>query len=850
MILLRLISLQYVRKHLLRTFLTITGIVLGVAVFVGMHTANQSVLYAFNKTVDRIAGATQLQVTAGENGFPEEVLERVQSVPGVRVAVPVIEAVVSTPFAGQGNILVLAVDMTGDRSLRDYDLDRGEQAVIDDPLVFLAQPDSLIVTETFAARNHLHIDSRFPMKTVVGEKQFVVRGIMKPGGLTSAFGGNLAIMDVYAAQVVFGRGRTFDRIDLAVDEGEDIPTVRRRIQQELGPTYDVDPPSARTEQFESMSRAYALTADLTSFFALFIGIFIIFNTFSIAVAQRRSEIGILRALGATRRQIRTLFLSESVLIGIAGSLAGIGLGILMARGMAGYVSATLGEIYGVGERATELTADPRLIAGALVIGVAASVIAAIVPSRNAARIDPVKALQKGRAQSISAGENRTRRILALLTAAAAVACIAFHGYRTAVYVGYLLAILAGVLLTPTLTGLLSRAMRPVLKALSPVEGALAADSLIQAPRRTSGTVAALMLSLALVVALGGLAKASYGSIARWMNTALNPDLFVTPSESLTRRTFRFPASLGDKLRTVPGVDEVQPIRNGRINVDGNPVMLVSGDVRSLDRRVPPFIVAGDRADSVRRVAAGEAVSVSENFANLHGYKLGDTVNIPTPSGSLRLPIASVVSDYSDQQGTILLDLHTYIERWHDDTVNIFRVYIAKGENVETVKDRILRRFGSETRLFVMTNSQVKSYITKLTDQWFGLTYVQIAVAVLVAILGIVNTLTVSITDRRRELGVLQAVGAIRNQVRRTIWLEAIAIAVIGLILGFGFGAVQLYYALVSTAQDFAGFRLSYEYPFAIAALLVPVMLAAALISAIGPAEGAVRGSLVESLEYE
>ena len=150
MILLRLISWPYFRKHVLRTLLTTAGIVLGVAVFVGMHTANQSVLFAFSRTVDRIAGKTELQVTAGETGFDEDVLEKVQSSPSVRVAVPVIEAVVDTRIAGDGNILILGVDMTGDRSLRDYDLESGDEAVIDDPLVFLAQPDSLIITNEFA----------------------------------------------------------------------------------------------------------------------------------------------------------------------------------------------------------------------------------------------------------------------------------------------------------------------------------------------------------------------------------------------------------------------------------------------------------------------------------------------------------------------------------------------------------------------------------------------------------------------------------------------------------------------------------------------------------------------------
>src|SRR3982075_1965422 len=169
MILLRLISWPYFRRHVLRTALTTAGIVLGVAVFVGMHTANQSVLFAFSKTVDRIAGKTELQVTAGETGFDEDVLEKVQAASTVRVAVPVIEAVVDTNITGQGNLLVLGIDMTGDRSLRDYDLDSGDEAVIDDPLVFLAQPDSIILTKEFAEKNHIAVNGRVTLGTVEGD---------------------------------------------------------------------------------------------------------------------------------------------------------------------------------------------------------------------------------------------------------------------------------------------------------------------------------------------------------------------------------------------------------------------------------------------------------------------------------------------------------------------------------------------------------------------------------------------------------------------------------------------------------------------------------------------------------
>jgi putative ABC transport system permease protein len=235
---------------------------------------------------------------------------------------------------------------------------------------------------------------------------------------------------------------------------------------------------------------------------------------------------------------------------------------------------------------------------------------------------------------------------------------------------------------------------------------------------------------------------------------------------------------------------------------------------------------------------------------LRGYKLGDVVDISSPNGILHLPIAGIVTDYSDEQGAILLDRALYKRYWNDDTVNLFRVYLEPGAPEADVKRRILEKFAHQRRLFVLTNRDVRRYIMRLTDQWFGITYVQIAVAVLVAVLGIVNTLTVSITERRRELGVLQAVGGLRSQVRRTIWLEALTIGLVGLVLGLAFGALQLYYSLRISAEDIAGLRLDYEYPYRISLLLLPMILAVALLSAIGPAESAVRGSLVEALEYE
>ncbi|MBI3207908.1 MAG: FtsX-like permease family protein [Candidatus Solibacter usitatus] len=847
----RLLTLPYVRKHKLRTALTVAGVALGVIIFVAMRTANDSVLYGFQKTVDRITGKAQLQITSGDGGFPEEILERAQAVPEVEVAVPVIEANAGTGKQGQGNLFILAVDMTGDRSLRDYDLESGEEAVIDDPLVFLAQPDSIMITREYAAQNGITSGSKIALETMQGRKQFTVRGIMKPGGLAGAFGGNLAIMDIYAAQNVFGRGRTFDRIDLSLKPGVSIDQGRAAVERALGNGLDVETPASRGKQFESITKIFSIGATLNSLFALLIGLFIIYNTFAVAVAQRRPEIGVLRSLGATRRQVRGLLLIESVVLGIAGSAIGIVLGLAMARGMARYIGTYISDLYGLAQHTEEITADPFTLSMAFAAGLVTSVIAACIPAQKAAQVDPVSALRKGSHESFQESESR-KRILGAFTFASIALIFWFWGGKSGfrLLTGYLSVVAAAVLLTPAFVRLLVRWMRPVLRLILPVEGALAADSLMQAPKRTSATVAALMLSISLVIGLGGVANASYASITDWMNAAINPDLFVGPSEQISERSFRFSASLGDEMRAMDFVEEVQSVRTTRVRFDSTLVMVVATDMESLSRRAHPKVIAGDARAMFRDAAAGKAVILADNLAMMHNLKLGDTVEIPSPAGILKLPVAGIILDYSDQQGALLMDRTLYIRNWGDDTVNVFRVYLKHGVAPEAGKRGILEKLGDRSRLFVMTNAQVRAYITKVIDQWFGLTYMQIFVAVLVAVLGIVNSLTVSITDRRRELGVLQAVGGLRRQVRQAIWMEAAGIGAVSILLGLALGAIILAYYLGVIRDEVAGIRLEYTYPFGIAALMIPFMMAVAWASALGPGESAVRASLVEALEYE
>jgi putative ABC transport system permease protein len=244
------------------------------------------------------------------------------------------------------------------------------------------------------------------------------------------------------------------------------------------------------------------------------------------------------------------------------------------------------------------------------------------------------------------------------------------------------------------------------------------------------------------------------------------------------------------------------------------------------------------------------VIVAENLAELEKIHLSDLLEIPTPTGTLRLPVVGIVRDLSNQLGTIFLERKTYARSFQDDTIDVFRVYTKPGVSPEEVRGRINETLGDHRRLFIMLNRELQDYIMKIADAWLGMTYIQVVVAMVVALLGIVNTLTVSISDRRRELGVLRAVGGLRAQIRGTVWMEAVAIGMIGLLLGVVMGMIFLYYELQAIAHDFSGMPLTYQFPSGVVAILVPVIVGAALVSAIWPAETAVRSSLVEALEYE
>ncbi|MBI5013898.1 MAG: FtsX-like permease family protein [Deltaproteobacteria bacterium] len=847
--LLRTLSLSYARRHVAKTLLTLLGVVVGVATFSAIRSAQSTLVQGIRATVDRMAGKAQLQITL-EGGVPEEVQEQIRDLPGIRATAPVIEQIVVPEKSELGSLLVLGVDLLGDREMRDYGFE-GADADLDDPLLFLAQPDSVALARPFAQRAGLSIGDAFAFRAPRGPKRVVVRGLLTPKGFAEAFGGNLVVVDVYAAQELFGRGRRFDRLEVRLEEGTSLAQGTAVLRGALGPAYRVETPDRRGEQMERLVSNFIAGFNISSGFALSIGTFLIFNAFHVAVNRRRRDIGTLRSLGATPRQVQGLFLAEAVAVGVAGGALGCLAGAGLSQGFLRMMGQTTETIYGVaGSGEVHLTLGLALQSVGL--GTLASLVGAWGPARAASRIAPTEAFAKGVFQARLPGRLRLRVAAGVLAFGLAVLLALrppFGGNSLTLVV---LALGGGglVLLVGPLSRALLAASAPRLGAVAPVAGRLASDALLGNPRRTSGTVMAMALSLAFVLGLGGYMGSTKATMERWMDEVLTSDLFVRASANFVRPDFRFPGSLRQELLRVPGVRAVESYRAARPVFRGDPIVVASIEVGPMLDRTRHEFLQGDEAAMRRGLTREGQCAVSDNFFRRFRLGVGQAVELTTPAGVVRIPIASVMRDFTSDRGTVFIDRSLFLRLWKDDRVDIFDVSVARGADVGGVRDAIRGRLAGRMPALVSTRQEFAGEIGQAIDAFYSLVRITVFLALAVAFLGIVTSLLISVAERTREIGILKAIGALASQIGRSIVLEALALALVGLALALPAGDLLASFMETTVAEIFAGWRMPHRYPWELLGeLLVGLPLVSALAAWI-PARQAGRLSITEAIEYE
>lgn len=846
-----LISWPYVRTHLPRYGLLVAGVALGVAVAVALQGGASSVLAEFRETVERMSGSCQLQVMAGEAGVPEAFLERIQGLKEVRAATPVIEALAEIEGVADSRLLIVALDMTGDAQMRPWIRPGGGRRIDLDPITFIAQPDSVLLSRSFALRRGWRIGSRFGLKTMAGLKTLTVRGLMSDADVDKIYGGNVAVMDVYGAQAIFGRGRSVDRIDIALAEGASLDAARRAVWSVTGPGYSVEPPAARTEQFEDLLEAYRVLQAMACFFATALGISMIDVSFRLAVTQRRAEIGILRSLGATRGQVQRIFLMEGLATGVLGSGAGLLLGIqsfnLAARAAGGVFRNTLG---GLANRTYEFQLSAGTIAIALLAGVGISMVASWLPSREAARGDPLEALRPIYFQQRLQAWRPGHLLAAGLLGAAAILGALQQGSSVLFYSSMGLLFVAIVLVVPSVALVLVRLLRPLVVAVFRLEGELALDSLVRRPRRTATTIVILLLVFSLAVLVGGIRRSTRLTLSEWVESAFHSDLLLSASANLASQSFRFPSEFEGKLRSVAGVAAVQPLRSVRLPYRGKLVLTIAADYGFSCGKALRGVVSGDWAGMCAQLAAGRAVVISENLAHRERLQRGSVFELDSPAGRLSLPVAGIVRDHSDKAGVVFLERSIYQGRWSDTSVDKFRIDVDPGRSPQQVAQAIRTALGDQYPASILTKEEAREYVLRPPGRRISPVEIQLIVSILVAALALMNMAAISVAERTREFALLRSLGGYRRVLRKTLLVEMLATGAISLLLGVATGAALLVYLLQAVERYVAGVRLSYAFPWGVAAGLLAVVAAAGTLAVLSAVPALGRIPLSVALDSE
>jgi putative ABC transport system permease protein len=836
----------------LRLLLTALAVVLGVGFTAGTFILTDTALASFDdlfgqaySNVDVVVQAQQAFTPTGGGGgggggqelnpVPESLLPKVQAVPGVRFAEGSVQAFAQIIDPATGKSITTGgaptIGSSWSANLSAFTLVEGAAPV---------GPHQVVIDAGTAADHHLVVGQQVRIGTFAGTDAYTISGVVRFGSSNSLLGASFAIFDLPTAQRLFDREGTFDFIYVQGDGSATPEQLAERISGVLPSGYQaITGATAASEQQDQVNEGLGFLRTgllVFGFVALFVGAFIIFNTFNIVVTQRSRELALFRALGARRRQVMTSVLVEAAVVGLVASIVGVLVGMVLAIGLKALVGAI-----GLKLPPTALVVEARTIVVSLILGTGITIGAAISPARRASRLAPIEALRESMAPSSSIRRRVIIGSLVTLGGIGALAAGLFGGVSNAgivVGLGAGLTFVGVAMLSPLVARPIASILgRPFRRSIS---GKLGGENANRNPRRTASTAAALMIGLGLVAFVAVFAASLKASVTAVLDRTIRSDLMLTASQFQP-----FSPQLAKDLASNPNFSAVSVLRqSAEAKVGSSTTFPVGIDPATITDVANIEMDAG----SITDLSGPDTVAVSHTEADSKGFTVGETLQMEfARTGTQTLTVVGIfepnafLNDYA-------VSLDTYDANVAQQLDSVVFLKYAPGV------DQAAARAGVEALVArdypsvdVDDQEQTKQAYVMQVDQIFAIVYVLLILSVFISAFGIVNTLGLSIYERIRELGLLRAVGMSKRQVKRMVRVEAVIIAVLGALLGLVVG-ILFGWALQRALSDVGIDQLAIPVVQLVLMLIVAALIG--VVAAILPARRASRINVLEAITYE
>ena len=842
------VTLKGLLAHKLRMVLTALAVVLGVGFIAGTYVLTDTMNQAFDNLLEdayagidvTVRGQSEFESDFGgsRKPFSEDLIDTVTGVDGVQAAAGSLEGYAQlidrdgeaiTP----GGAPTLGFNWTPEE-LNPLNLRSGEPP---------AGPDEVVIDVRTAEDNDFAVGDTVEIITLRAPQEFTITGVAGFGDADNLAGATVAVFDTATSQELFDKQGQYDSIEVIAEEGVTPHELAGRIQEVLPPELAAE---TTTDVVEEQSTAIK---DALGFFntallifagiALFVGAFIIFNTFSITVAQRTHEFALLRALGGSGRQVMTSVIVEALVVGAVASAIGLGVGILIALGLQALLSA-----FGIDLPTTQFQLLPRTIIASVSVGMIVTVISSVMPARRAARTSPMAALRESMPQTYR--PSRRRIITGALVTIAGIATLLTGLFgdpgQPAAVVGLGAAIIFfGVTaLNPVFAGPLARALGIPGERLFKVPGRLARQNAARNPKRTAATASALMIGLALVGFVGIFGASLKASVNKIFEESMKAEFAIQPSSFAG---FAISPDLVNQLEASDQLGTVAAFRLGEFRRNETSEFVTGVDPAALEEVADIEVIEGDLND-----LEDGGVFLYSNTAEDLGVSVGDTVEMKfAATGDQELTVQGIYDNNSLVGTNYVISGETYAEHFTEATVTNILVGAGGTMSAEEARSAIESVAQTFPNVEVLDQNEAQETAAEQIDQLLNLITALLGLALLIALLGITNTLALSVFERTRELGLLRAVGMSRRQTRKMIRWEAVIISIIGALVGLVIGTF-FGWALVQALES-EGIT---EFSIPGGQLLLYLVLAglAGVLAAIPPARRAARLNVLEAIATE